>query len=100
MFNRGRHDTHTQAHQAARHRLRKGIAKVALHEQVTGEPTRDAYGRPLHWAHEMATRQNIATVEKWARGGSVTTALKPSRRWCGHCKGLGADPFQPLSHRH
>ena len=97
MFDKGRHDKHRQLDDQCRWRLRKGMAKVALSEQITGKPAVDSYGHPLR-AHEMAQRHSMTQVERWARGWSGAVILKPSSRWCPTCKKLGRDPFQALEH--
>lgn len=71
MFDRGRHDRHTDAHQASRRALRKGMAYVALQQRVTGKTATDGTGRPLQYADEMAQRHNTRTLDRWAKGWSA-----------------------------
>lgn len=71
MFDRG-HDQHTDAHQAARYKLRAGMAKAAL-KMKRERMINDAYGRPLSLAKEMAERHSTKTLETWARRKSSKT---------------------------
>ena len=73
--NQGRHDRDTQAHQAARYRLRTGMARVALQIQDGRDDGRDAAGRPLTYATEMAQRHSRATLTKWARNARKTVVI-------------------------
>ena len=68
MYNKGRHDSHTRAHQSSRYHLRAGIAKVALEAKRDGKPVEDCVGRPLQFANEMAERHNTKTLVKWSKG--------------------------------
>ena len=66
MYDKGRHDTHTKTHQAARYHLRAGMAKVALQAKAEGRPAVDSRGTPLRYANEMAQRHNTKTLARWA----------------------------------
>lgn len=59
---------------AAKYRLRKGMAKVAQLEQATGKRKTDAYGRALR-ASEMAQRHSKKTVAQWAKGYKKTYVI-------------------------
>jgi len=86
MFEVGRHDAHTRAHQAARYRLRKGMAEVALQHKTGKRPAADHRGVSLKYATEMAERHSIHTLSRWAAGSSTTVV------------GSGMD-FCPVCHR-
>ena len=88
-----------QLQDAAKAKLRKGMAKVAQYEQVTGRPRMDAYGNPLPRAQEMAGRHNQRVVDRFARGwdaGAITG--KPTQVWCPECKSAGKDPWRDPEH--
>ena len=84
MFDKGRHNSHTQQHQQARYHLRQGIAKEALVTKVTGKPAVDSVGRPLLYSNEMAERHNAGTLEKWARGYRATSVVS-GMAFCRRC---------------
>ena len=90
-----------QLEDAAKSKLRKGMAKVAQYEQVTGKPRMDAYGKPLTYAHEMAGRHNQRVVDRFAHGwGAGAITGKPTLVWCKPCKNLGLDPWRDPEHEH
>ena len=85
MFDKGRHNAHTRAHQQARWHLRQGIATCALKTKVDGELEVDCVGRPLQFSNEMAERHSIKTLQKWA-DGRRTVALSEGMDFCARCQ--------------
>ncbi len=84
MYNRGRHDSHTRAHQESRYHLRQGIAICAEQIKATGEKQVDCVGRPMQYSNEMAERHGMKTVAKWARGARMT-AVMGGMDFCHDC---------------
>ena len=66
-----RHDPRMAVTDAARRRLKAGIAKVAL-RHLRSRPAVDSYGHPLARAVEMSERHNERTLERWAEKRSRT----------------------------
>ena len=83
-YDLGRHDGHTRAHQHARYRLRGGIARMAIQAKVEGKPVEDSVGRPMKYCNEMADRHGLKTLEKWARGATMS-ALAAGMDFCSRC---------------
>lgn len=100
MYDRGRHDQHTQLHQESRYWLRQGMARVALRTKLSGKPEVDARGTPLKYSNEMAERHSTTTIQRWADGMDAKAGNRPSQVWCRLCKNLGRNPWRAYPHWH
>ena len=65
-FNSGRNDDHRRAHDEAKYRLRRGVAKAALIHRRS-RPQNDGQGRPLKAAAGYANGYSEKALERMAR---------------------------------
>lgn len=68
-------DRRIEAEDAARRKLRAGIAKVAEQAKAEGRAPVDCRNHPLKYATEMMNRHSASTLAKWRRGGKKTIVV-------------------------